>query len=690
MEHAYIHLLHMLAGHSTWMLAVVFLAAFFEAIAVIGTFVPGSTAMFVAGALTGTGSLSLAWVFVWAIVGAVAGDGASFWLGDRYRERIVTLWPFRAHPGVLDAGQRFFLKHGAKSVVLARFIGPLRAIVPVVAGMMGMRPLRFLSINVLSALLWAPAHILPGVVFGASVLLAGAVSFRLVVIIAMLACIVWLSFRGAGFLVSHANAWSSAAGRHLGSWACRHPGPLGRIARRMLDPDTPDATHLLATSLIVLVAGALFFGVLDDVVSGDPLTTIDLSVYHFLQSIRTPWGDTVLAALATLGSGITLFALVVTVALWMVWERRWRTIGYWLAAVVFSQLLILGLQLAMRRAPPNELMSGHFVFPSNHVAATVIVYGFLAFLLARRIGKLGGVLVAAASIIVVIVVALAGVYFGHYWVSDAIGGAALACVWVALVALTAIWRHPRPPPPRRFMPLVVLAVVALSVGLQLGVAMPTPPGQRAATTPRAVHADAVEALRVEAAAVLSLRHGRRSKGAADAAMGLRARFDTRAVARAGLGRGHRRVRAQPAVACFARRRGGVAAGAAEAEQWRAVVAGLHATGQFARGTLRASFLAERLRGRQRHLRGAALGRRIRARAADAAVLAAEHSAHRSRREPVRRAQQVGRRARRDGSRGGRLSRRAGVAAGLAEAMSCTSRHIQATSGISGIPNSTIR
>ncbi|MBB5502535.1 bifunctional DedA family/phosphatase PAP2 family protein [Paraburkholderia sp. MM5384-R2] len=475
MEHAYIHLLHLLAGHSTWMLAVVFLAAFFEAIAVIGTFVPGSTAMFLAGALTGTGSLSLAWVFVWAIVGAVAGDGASFWLGDRYRERIVTLWPFRAHPGVLDAGQRFFLKHGAKSVVLARFIGPLRAIVPVVAGMMGMRPLRFLSINVLSALLWAPAHILPGVVFGASVLLAGAVSFRLVVIIAMLACIVWLSFRGAGFLVSHANAWSSAAGRHLGSWACRHPGPLGRIARRMLDPDTPDATHLLATSLIVLAAGALFFGVLEDVVSGDPLTTIDLSVYHFLQSIRTPWGDTLLAALATLGSGITLFALVVTVALWMVWERRWRTIVYWLAAVVFSQLLILGLQLAMRRAPPNELMSGHFVFPSNHVAATVIIYGFLAFLLARRVGKLEGVLVAGASIIVVIVVALAGVYFGRYWVSDAIGGAALASVWVALIALTAIWRHPRPPPPRRFMPLVVLAVVALSVGLQLGLAMPTPP-----------------------------------------------------------------------------------------------------------------------------------------------------------------------------------------------------------------------
>ncbi|NML30053.1 bifunctional DedA family/phosphatase PAP2 family protein [Paraburkholderia antibiotica] len=475
MEHAYIHLLHLLAGHSTWMLAIVFLAAFLEAIAVIGTFIPGSTAMFLAGALTGTGSLSLGWVFFWAILGAVAGDGMSFWIGERYKDRIVHLWPFRTHPEVLDAGQRFFVKHGAKSVVLARFIGPLRAIVPVVAGMMGMSPLRFYAINLLSALLWAPAHILPGVVFGASVLLAGAVSFRLVVILAMLVCIVWLSFRGAGFLVSHANAWSSSVGRHLGSWACRHPGPLGRVARRMLDPDTPDATNILVTSLIVLVAGALFFGVLEDVVSGDPLTTVDLSVYHFLQSVRTPWGDTVLASLATLGSGITLTVLIVTVALWMVWERRWRTIGYWLAAVAFSQLLILGLQLAMRRAPPNELLTSHYVFPSNHVAATVIVYGFLAFLLARRVGKLEGVLVAGASTIVVIVVALAGVYFGRYWVSDAIGGAALAYAWVAIVALTAIWRHPQPPPPRRFMPLVVLAVVVLSVGAQLGLALPTPP-----------------------------------------------------------------------------------------------------------------------------------------------------------------------------------------------------------------------
>jgi len=476
MEQAYLHLLHQLAGHPEWMLTVVFFAAFLESVAVIGTFVPGSTAMFLAGALTGTGSLSLGWVLAWAIVGAIAGDGLSFWLGSRYKKRIVKLWPFSRHPEVLEAGYRFFDKHGAKSVVLARFVGPLRAIVPVVAGLLVMLPVRFYAMNVLSALLWAPAHILPGVVFGASVLLAGAVSFRLVVVLALLVGSVWLSYRAAAFLLSHANAWSNAAGRHLGSWACRHPGPLGRVARRMLDPQAPDATSVLLASLVVLVCGALFFGVLHQVITGDPLTHVDESVYRFMQSVRTPWGDTVLAALATLGSSATLAALIVTVTLWMLLERRWRTVGYWLAAVVFSQMLIFALQFAMQRAAPNALMTNTYAFPSNHVAATVIVYGFLAFLLARRVGMLEGLLVVTASTLVVTVVALAGVYFGRYWVSDAIGGAALSYVWVAIVALTAMLRHPESPPARSWMPAIVLVVVLASMGLQSGLGMMTPPG----------------------------------------------------------------------------------------------------------------------------------------------------------------------------------------------------------------------
>ncbi|MFM0173630.1 VTT domain-containing protein [Paraburkholderia sediminicola] len=469
MEHAYDHLLHLLAGHPAWTLTVAFLAAFLEAIAVIGTFIPGSTAMFLAGALAGTGSLNLGALFACAIAGAVTGDGMSYWLGSRYKSQIGQLWPFRTHPQVFEAAHNFFAKHGPKSVVFARFIGPLRAIVPVVAGTSGMTPVRFYTMNILSALLWAPAHILPGVIFGASVQVAGAVSFRLVIIIALLVGIVWLSFRGARFVLSHASAWASAAGRTLTTWASHHEGRAGRLAMQLLNPDRPASGAIGVVSVIVLLSCWLFFGVLQDVISGDPLVRVDVSVYHFLQSVRSPWGDAVMLGLATPGSVATLAALVATAALWMVWERRWRTLGYWLAAVVFSQLLIFTLQFAIHRAPPDALASGTYVFPSNHVAAVVVVYGFLAFLLTRRVGTLAAVFVVAASTVVVVSVSLSGLYFGRFWFSDAIGGAALALVWVSVVAFTAVWRRPVVQPSRGFMPVLMLTVVCVSVAAQLHV-----------------------------------------------------------------------------------------------------------------------------------------------------------------------------------------------------------------------------
>jgi len=466
MEHTYSHLLHLLAGHPAWALAAVFVFAFLEAIAVIGTFVPGSTALFVAGALVGTGALNLGWVFACAIVGAVAGDSMSYGLGRHYKARIVEVWPLRTHPRILDAGHRFFGKHGVKSVVLARFIAPLRAIVPVVAGMLGMPSTRFYTMNVLSALLWAPVSILPGVVFGASLQLAGAVSFRLVVIIALLVGIVWLGVRAARILLSRVNAWTTAAGPHLAAWGRRHKGRTGSLVLRMLDPRRPIPVAISVASVVVLLSGWLFFGILYDVISGAPLVHIDASVYHFLQSVRSPWSDTVLSALETLGSVTTLATLVITVVLWLLWERRWRTLGYWLAAVAFSQLLIFAIQLATHRAPVGSLPSDAYAFPSNHFAAAVIVYGFLAVMLARRVGPLAGVLVVATSLVIVLFVALAGLYFGRFGFSDAIGGGAFASIWVAMVALTAVWRHPVVAS-RKFMPPLFLLVVCGSVTLQL-------------------------------------------------------------------------------------------------------------------------------------------------------------------------------------------------------------------------------
>jgi membrane protein DedA with SNARE-associated domain len=466
-EHAYFKLLHLLSGHPGWALAVVVLAAFFESIAFIGTLVPGSTCMFVAGTLVGTGSLNLGWVFVCAIAGAIAGDAASYWFGSRHRDTIGQMWPFRTHPGVLAAGKRYFQQHGAKSVIFARFIAPLRAIVPVVAGVLGMPPARFLVINIISALLWAPVHILPGVVFGASIELAGAVSFRLVVVLAILVAAGWLTFKVTRLLVSHAREWTNLSRRHMVHWARHNHGSAGRVVLRLLNPESGVAGLIVIISILLLVSAAVFFSMLDDVSRGDPLVQLDMSAYRFLQSYRSPWGDELLSALSTLGSVPTLGALAVMVVVWMAIEHRWRTVAYWLAAVAFSQLLIAAIQITTLRPLPGAFAAGIRAFPSNHVAASVVIYGFLAFLLARRIGVVSRVIVATTAVAILIAVAFSGMYFGRFTISDAIGGAALAAAWVFLIALTAVWRHPEKPRPRAWMPVAVLAVICMSVVLQL-------------------------------------------------------------------------------------------------------------------------------------------------------------------------------------------------------------------------------
>ncbi|CAB3758805.1 bifunctional DedA family/phosphatase PAP2 family protein [Paraburkholderia solisilvae] len=466
MEHAYVQLLHLLGGHAGWTLTVAFLAAFLESLAIVGTFVPGSTAMFVAGALVGTGSLNLGWLLVCAIAGAVAGDGISYWFGHRYRDSIAGRWPFSTHPQLLERGRRYFDKHGAKAVVFARFVGPLRAIVPLVAGMLKMPPTRFYAMNVLSAVLWAPAHILPGIVFGASIQLAGDVSFRLVAALAIMVGVVWLIYVATRFILSHARTWAVTSQRGMVQWARQHRGRAGPFVLRVIDPQLHSISLAVAISLIVLLCAGIFFGVLQDVVRGNPLVQIDASVYRFMRSIHSPWFADLLARVTALGTVPTLTALIATGVLWMVYERRWRTVVYWVVAVAFSQVLIVAIQLIVHRAPAWSGSVDTYAFPSNHVAASVIVYGFLGFILARRVGVFSSIVVTTVSIAILCAIAFAGLYSGRYAFSDAIGGAAFAAIWVAIVALTAVWRNPHVHPTRPWMPLVVLAVICASVVLQ--------------------------------------------------------------------------------------------------------------------------------------------------------------------------------------------------------------------------------
>lgn len=152
----------------TW--AVAFMVAASEAFVVVGALVPGTPILMAIGAAASLGHVSLTGVVAAAILGAIAGDGVSYWIGHRHAQRLRSGWPFATRPGLLARGEAFILRFGVPGVALARFLPGVRSVVPVVAGMFGMRPAAFYASNVASAIVWAPVHILPGTLVG---LLAG-------------------------------------------------------------------------------------------------------------------------------------------------------------------------------------------------------------------------------------------------------------------------------------------------------------------------------------------------------------------------------------------------------------------------------------------------------------------------------------------------------------------------------------
>jgi LPXTG-motif cell wall-anchored protein len=156
-------LIAFVSAHAWLAYLTIFLAALLEAVPVVGSVIPGSTIIFALSALVPGGELRLESVLAAAIAGALLGDGSAFWIGHRAQREILDSWPLKNYPGVVTQSEAFFHRWGTLAVFFARFVPPIRAFVPITAGALDMSPLRFYAVNIAAILLWAPAHVLPGV-----------------------------------------------------------------------------------------------------------------------------------------------------------------------------------------------------------------------------------------------------------------------------------------------------------------------------------------------------------------------------------------------------------------------------------------------------------------------------------------------------------------------------------------------
>lgn len=154
-------------ANEAWAAPIAFLLAFGESLAFVSLLLPSTVILLAIGGLIGSSGIKLWPVIVAAGVGGSLGYAISYWIGLYFKDRIQDMWPFKSHPDMIPTGRQFFERFGLISVFLGHFFGPVRAVIPVVAGMFKMPQIPFQIANISSAFLWAPGVIAPGYIIAA-------------------------------------------------------------------------------------------------------------------------------------------------------------------------------------------------------------------------------------------------------------------------------------------------------------------------------------------------------------------------------------------------------------------------------------------------------------------------------------------------------------------------------------------
>ncbi|MBA3537813.1 MAG: VTT domain-containing protein [Tatlockia sp.] len=412
-----------LYDHPHLALLIAFFISFAESLAIIGSIVPGSVTMTAVGILAGAGVMRIDLTLLAATLGAIAGDGVSYMLGYIYSERLTNIWPFKRYPTWLAYGKDYFARHGGKSVLIGRFVGPLRSIIPVIAGMMHMSHLRFYIANIISAIGWSLLYIMPGFLIGtASSELSPESATRLFVIILFILVAIWLISIGLKWLFIRANRLLSTYLQKVWLWAI-HKSYLRRVIQVITPANEKNhySTAILFVLFILATLALCLITVL--VVYGDWIDPANQSIHLFFQSLRTNSFDAFFIILLQLTSPLTLITLVMTIIIVTIYYKEWRSLAYWISLCLFSVLVLLVLHLVIDSPRPQGLLkvktSSSFPIPGLTLITAIGVSLFLYIDSYSHTRFKHSIKIAIASGLLLL--GLSPLYLGDNWLSDILG-----------------------------------------------------------------------------------------------------------------------------------------------------------------------------------------------------------------------------------------------------------------------------
>lgn len=456
-------LLDSVSAHSYSVLAVVAAGALLASFAVVGTLVPARAILFAAGAFVGAGTLDGWFTLGMAVLGAAVGDALSYELGRRYHDEVRGWWSSGGHEAALVRGERFVERHGSKSILLARFAAPVRTVVPLVAGVARMPRGKFHAINLASGLAWSSVHLFPGMLFGVTARLAQALSTRLAVLLLIVAALIWFTVTLTRLGLERGVPLVESGIRHALHRLRRRHAAVAKRLFVILDPAAPDFRLRAVLALLLVGSVWLLIVIVHDVAVPASLVHADRAIHTFLQGLRTAPTDRLMVRLTELGGARVRLSVAAIVGTGLIAGRRWRTTACWISAVGTAEGVVMLLKLTVGRARPLGLYEGvdAFSFPSGHATGSMVIYGLLAFLLARRQAPVARRRIAVIAAVAIVLIGFSRLYLGAHWLTDVVGGWSLGLACVALAGF--IYTHRQVServPPRTFGGLAMVGLLA--------------------------------------------------------------------------------------------------------------------------------------------------------------------------------------------------------------------------------------
>ncbi len=434
-------LLQWLSANPHWAGFITFLISAGESVAILGTIVPGSIMMTAVGTLAGAGIIPLWPSLIWAMLGAIAGDGISYWIGYYFKDNLHRIWPFRNHPEMLENGEKFFKNHGGKSVFIGRFVGPVRALVPVVAGMLRLKPLIFTIANVLSAIIWAPVYMLPGILLGAASLelppdvTSHAVIIVLLTIMFIILCI-WLTIKLLANIhdqIDQGLTWI---------WESLKKSRYFRLITSILKHHNSLKTHgQIVLAFYFLFTLALFFALAIFLHFTPPDSILINNVlFHLFRSLQTPTTNIVMISLTILGEAQVILPMAGLVFLWLYFTKRRHTAWHVLGLILLAGASTGLLKHFIHEARPWGILHpiSYSGFPSGHSVLSLAFYIGLGVLLAKiwKLNKWSRRFLLLLLGTFVFIISMTRVYLGLHWMTDVIAGWLLGASLLILVSLS--------------------------------------------------------------------------------------------------------------------------------------------------------------------------------------------------------------------------------------------------------------